>query len=240
MSKDYDWTFFDDIRCINLYTREDRYHQVNEIFQTFNIPVRFYQTHKHPNGGIQGCFESHIEIIREDYDKGFKNVLIFEDDVINSSYLTPKNLKRAIQFMQNHDWDIFYLGTHPDVRKYRVQHIVNGIYAMHCICTHAYCLSRNMMKKLYDLKFNGTPIDYLYRDYECKSYGIYPSLFYQRSSKSDIGGDIISTIPIKEHWFRVVELYAIYINVPIDTLSRILIVVIILIVILVIYWKLTR
>lgn len=222
------WEFFDEIRCINLITRDDRYQEASQIFNKHSIPVNFFRTHKHPNGGIQGCFESHISIIRDAYLRGLKTVLIFEDDVIDSSYLTYKNLQRAIDFMEsNQRWELFYLGTHPDIRKYTIKDVGNGIYKMHSICTHAYVVHRRLMKKLYKMKFSGTAIDYLYVNNN-RAYGIYPSLFYQRCSPSDISGDITSIIPVKHWWFRGVEIYAKYVNLPTSVFRNLIIALIII------------
>ena len=241
------WSFFGDIRCINLNTRNDRYEESSSVFKQYAIPVNYFRTNKHPNGGIQGCFESHLAIIRDAYDRKLDTVVIFEDDVIASGYLEiphrhpelrsdDPNLKRAIDFMkQNTDWDLFYLGTHPDIRRYRMTHMGHDIYHLHSICTHAYVVSRRMMKKMYNLKFTGVAIDYYYLKTD-HAYGIYPSLFYQRGSTSDIGGDFSSNIPIKHWWYRAVEIYAKYINIPLNTLKYWLLFLLVIIIVVAWWW----
>lgn len=232
-----DWSFFDEIWCINLITRDDRYHDAMKLFDKYNIPIKFFRTEKHPNGGIQGCFESHLSIIRDTYQRGLTKVLIFEDDVMANSYLTSRNLRRAINFMEsNSSWDLFYLGTHPEIRKYTIKHIGNDIYKMRSICTHAYVINQRLMKKLHKLQFTGTAIDYLYVQNK-HAYGIYPSMFYQKASCSDISGDITSIIPVKHWWFRTVEIYAKFINLPIRDFSYSIV---ILIIVLILVWVLFR
>jgi hypothetical protein len=93
------------------------------------------------------------------------------------------------------------------------------------------------MKKLYHAKFTGTPIDYLYRD-NYTSYGIYPSMFYQRgSSTSDITDNtkifnrIISSFPYKDKWFRAVEMYAFYINQPVRYVLLLIFIVLLIVIV---------
>lgn len=224
------WKFFNGhIRCINLVTRKDRYDESLAVFKEFQIPVRYFITVKHPNGGGQGCFESHIQIIREAYYAGAERVLIFEDDIIASKSLTPANLEKAINFMTNTpDWDIFYLGVLPrilDTYSRRTSH--NGIYQLKGICTHAYVVNRSAMEKLIHLKFDGTTIDYYYINCFPKTYAVYPTLFYQGLSNSDI------TAPQSYRkyfdkdkvikFYRFIEWYAYYINVPLNIIYPILI-----------------
>ena len=79
-----------------------------------------------------------------------------------------------------------------------------------------------------DLAYTGVAIDYIYVN-NPNSYGIYPSLFYQRSSASDISGDMTSTIPIKHWWFRVVEMYARYINLPLNRPDYIMLIILVVV-----------
>lgn len=62
--------FFDDIVCITLQDRPDRKKHAQEVFEKLHIPVRFYSAKRHPNGGVYGCFASHIDVVRECYAKG--------------------------------------------------------------------------------------------------------------------------------------------------------------------------
>ena len=60
-----EYNFFDKIICINLKTRQDRYESALKTFQSLNINnVEFYFANKSPKGGRYGCFESHINVIK--------------------------------------------------------------------------------------------------------------------------------------------------------------------------------
>ena len=229
------WLFFDNIRCINLYTRNDRYEESKKLFDQYNIPVNYYRTHQHSNGGLQGCFESHISILKEAGRDGVKTCLIFEDDVIASNFLKNEELLNdAISFMQNNPtWELFYLGTCPEIVNSSIKsvHGYTNILKMNCICTHAYVVSEILIEKAQNWTFTGVPIDYLYL-FNPNAYGIYPSLFYQKTSTSDISGSFWNLIPFKHYFFRLVELYARYINKPLKSVMFVFILSFILLLIL--------
>ena len=216
------WNFFKGhIRCVNLKSRKDRKRDSQKIFNEYDIPVNYYTAIKHPNGGEQGCFESHINMIREAYYAGAERVLIFEDDITPTDYLTIKHLSKAIKFMTKHnDWDIFYLGALPNTKKHRSESTnFNGIYKIKGICTHSYIVNRRAMSKLIHLKYRGVPIDYYFINNLKHSYALYPTLFYQGLSPSDIvsGGNWWSSYATKSSvstFYRCNEAYAYYVKYP--------------------------
>lgn len=227
ISPNFDWSFFDSIRCINLYTRPDRYNQAKEVFRKYNIPVDFYQTHKHPNGGKQGCFESHLAVIRNAYDQGCSTVLIFEDDLMGGSSLTPQNLANVVEFMRtNSDWDLFYFGIYPDYCHRRMRHIQGNIYHLHSLLGHAYVVSRRMMAKMYNWKYTGQSPDDIYYQND-HAYAFCPSLFYQNGSSTDIEGHDANNSRFRYMKYRAVEIYAQYVNIPLVLLLPVLLLLII-------------
>ena len=157
------WKFFDRIYCINLNTRKDRYDKVSNLFQEYRIPVEFYHPTPHSNG-LQGCFESHIHLIRKAYTEGAENVLIFEDDITIHQF-SIQALLESISFMQkNKDWELFYLGVFPQIVQFQmfsVPHFKN-IKRVHSLCGHAYVVSRKYMEKIANLQFVDVPLDYIY------------------------------------------------------------------------------
>ena len=164
MARDkFNWRFFDSIRCVNLYSRDDRYNQAQELFDQLGIEVDFYRTHKHPNGGVEGCYQSHMNCIRQSYNKGDETCLIFEDDIIESGYLTPQLLNEAIDFMENNqDWDLFYLGSYYELLRHKFEKITPNILKGGNLCAHAYVISRRFMEKLVSIPFFGTNLDAMF------------------------------------------------------------------------------
>ncbi len=148
---------------------------------------KFLELKKHPKGGAYGCFDSHIKVITKAYLAGAERALIFEDDLVGTSSLTPHNLDKCIRFMKSKaSFDIFYLGVIPDIRKKQSKTNWSGIYNVKGLCTHAYVINRQCMEKLIGLKYKGVAIDNYYSNNFKKCYAIYPNMFTQSNSTSDI------------------------------------------------------
>ena len=74
--------YFDKIYCINLKHRKDRWQESLIEFDRLNIThdvERFEAIESKP--GIVGCTASHYKIVQDAKIKGYKNILILEDDV---------------------------------------------------------------------------------------------------------------------------------------------------------------
>jgi GR25 family glycosyltransferase involved in LPS biosynthesis len=150
--------FFNDIVCINLRSRQDRRQYMASLLKRLGIPCRFHIVTKHPKGGRYGCFESHIQVIQECYNKGDKYIMIIEDDILPSQSYSNTLFKHAIQFMKSHkyDWDIFYLGYIPMDGHLRphsflgCEVVSKHIVKFNPLATHAYCLQRSGMKLILD------------------------------------------------------------------------------------------
>lgn len=225
---EYDWSYFDQIRCINLITRDDRYNVAQDIFDRLQIPIKFFRTERHPLGGRQGCFESHVACLTEAYEAGANNCLIFEDDLTASSYITPEAVQEVVKFLQScPNWDIFYLGTHYEFVRGHFVKVTPSIVHGGNICTHAYAASRSFMAKMAHMKYSGTEIDRLYV-FNRNAYGVYPCFFYQGGSKSDISESTWDDFSGKWFWFRGVELYTYYVNQPLLVLLAILLILIVI------------
>lgn len=213
------WSFFDGIYCINLLERDDKYQKVQEVFTEYKIPVTFHRVERHPISGVHGCYQSHIDIITKAYNEGKKNILIFEDDAVASAYLTPKHLQKSIDFMStDNDWQLFYLGSHPEIRTTKSVKVSKNILHFHSLCTHAYAVSERGLATYANTPFMGLAIDTLYK-YSKESYGYYPTLFYQGGDGSDIGIDYPGTKYLKRYWFRWMEMYSYYVNIPLVHVS---------------------
>jgi glycosyl transferase family 25 len=224
------WSFFGDIRCINLTEREDRYESAKKVFSEFEIPVNFHRVERSPNGGVQGCFESHVQVITDAHQRGLDTVLVFEDDIEPGYGLNEKKIEEAIDFMQtNEDWDIVFLGWHPRIRTHRTRHVSGSMYKVSALGGHAYIVSSRMMKKMANKEFKGTPIDEIYAENK-NAYALYPSAFVQSGSDSDLVGNISSSKWSKPYR-RAVEWWAINVNYRLDALIKILGILLVIIII---------
>lgn len=186
------FSFFGDIVCINLEHRKDRREHAESVFKQNEIPARFLTVTKHPNGGVYGCFDSHIKIVLESYRKGLDNVLVFEDDLIPTNSYNINNLMNAISFMnKERNWDILYLGylvfnpnfADPFLNSPKLPNY-NHIVRYNPSGTHAMVYSRRAIEKIirsYQMYLGKTHYDiYLSQYVNLKNYCITPMLFDQK------------------------------------------------------------
>ena len=144
---------FDKIVCINLKERADKYNSVKKVFEKLSIPVEFYFADKHPESGRIGCFESHLHVIKECYNNGGKNILIFEDDVIETSSYNEKKIKDILDFLRENEWcEYFQLGytilPHELFKYFSSKTLTKHIIQYNGNTSHSYILNRAGMKRI--------------------------------------------------------------------------------------------
>ena len=203
------WNFFDAIYCINLERDVKRRRNSRAIFEHFQIPVTFFKAIADTVGN-RGCLASHRALYNLALDQGFQKILIFEDDIIPASGITPEKVRRCTDFMDTYDWDLFYLGAVPNIFGY-FQHPteVKNIYRIKGLCTHAYALNRRALEKLKNIQYDPeSPLDYALRDDDTlESFAVYPSLFYQETGYPFSQSVITAGLRINEG-------YAYYVGFP--------------------------
>jgi len=72
-------TNIDKIFYINLDKRTDRKEEIEKELNNFGLPFERFSAITHENSAV-GCSYSHLEILKTARDKGYKNILILEDD----------------------------------------------------------------------------------------------------------------------------------------------------------------
>jgi GR25 family glycosyltransferase involved in LPS biosynthesis len=165
---------FDKIFVINLEERTDRLERVSDLLHYLQIPFEKVSAihkstvqglhssliHNYPETtltlpGYLACLLSHLSIYKTAIDRGYKSILIFEDDI-----LVHKNIKDLFKNVMNNiplNWDVLYLGYLPlsedmSVWSYRFtpDSIINELI-VRCKgfwCTHAYCIKDTIMKHI--------------------------------------------------------------------------------------------
>lgn len=177
------WNFFDKIYCINLTERKDRYENCLKIFNKYKIPVTFFFAEREKNGD-RGCFHSHVKVCQDAKKNNYKRIIIFEDDVIDTDETSFIKIKYCINILKKINWNIFYFGCFPDIRKTTYRTEFTNIYKVKAYGAHAYALNKNYINKISKLKWKNISYDsYLMVDYQ---YGYIPRLFDQSASKSNI------------------------------------------------------
>jgi GR25 family glycosyltransferase involved in LPS biosynthesis len=70
----------DKIFYINLDKRTDRKEEIENELKRMDLTAERYPAIYTPNSGIVGCGYSHLNVLKLAKERGYKNVLIFEDD----------------------------------------------------------------------------------------------------------------------------------------------------------------
>lgn len=146
---------FDKIVCINLKERTDKYDSVKKIFRKLTIPVNFFFADKNPTSGRIGCFESHVTVIKECYNNGGNSILIFEDDVIETSSYNETVMNEVLDFLMKNMWcEYFQLGytilPHEFIDFFACKTLTKNIIKYNGNTTHSYILNRAGMKRVID------------------------------------------------------------------------------------------
>ena len=181
----YDWSYFDQIICINIDYRTDRRKKVEQFFAEHNIEAKFHTVKKSINGEI-GCHNSHRDIIRGAYESGAQRILIFEADPHATESFTTENLQKCINFLKNNNWDLFNFGATPDIVHYTAEKKNDSIYRVHAYYGHCYAINREYMRVIANLEYMDIPIDIIYK-HNKKTYTFFPIMVSQDSLGSDIG-----------------------------------------------------
>jgi GR25 family glycosyltransferase involved in LPS biosynthesis len=105
MSENLDAIFY-----INLDIRQDRKEEMEEELKRMNLTAERFSAIPHPPpNGIVGCGKSHLQVIKIAKERGYKNVLILEDDFV---FITEKPVfEESIRrlFTDNIDFDVCFI-----------------------------------------------------------------------------------------------------------------------------------
>jgi GR25 family glycosyltransferase involved in LPS biosynthesis len=189
-----DWSFLDAVYCISLKTRDDRVERVSAEFHRTGLCryVRFYRPDKHPVKGIIGSWKSHRQVAMDALERGHRNALVFEDDVLFLRRITPKLLREVALTLARlpADWRIFYLGHWPVAAWLLRPNLLKTTSA----CAHAYIISPRLMTWLRDhpwgapdiamTRIIGRALDSAFSRLP-GTYALFPMLATQSVSRSD-------------------------------------------------------
>jgi len=70
----------DKIFYINLEKRKDRKEEIEKELNTFSLEYERFEAIETPGFGILGCGLSHLSVLKIAKNRGYKNILILEDD----------------------------------------------------------------------------------------------------------------------------------------------------------------
>lgn len=187
--------FFDEIYCINLDERVDRWEHAKLEFEKAGIldKVKRFSAIKNIDGRV-GIIQSNLAIIKMAKEKKLKNVLVFEDDVEFIVDNPQDVLQKTINQIGNIKWYLFYLGanTHEKLIKFKPNLILlKNAFAVHSMAysEHMYDLFINRYNKTQNINNYDDILDvYLAKKIQDKYICLMtnPMMTTQMNSYSDI------------------------------------------------------
>lgn len=218
-------TYFDNIFCINLERRTDRKEKVEEKFKKLGITPEWFRGYDgkllepfvdtnimvRRTGGYIGCLLSHLEVMKISLSRGYKRVLILEDDLAIHNNLKVE-FERIINQIEHNEvnWDVLFLGhaafsgdydmMKPEANQefYAItdqKFEKNYVEAKNTWALHAYALSEKAMKEIlnyYETNGYHNELDRVLagvymgkEDNPLNFYNVYPQLFVQNDTISD-------------------------------------------------------
>lgn len=186
--------FFENIYCINLDKRTDRWELAQKEFESVGIldRVQRFSAIEHTDGRV-GVIKSNLALIKQAKENNLENILIFEDDVkfINN----PLDVLRSfLENITSISWSMLYLGanTHEKLIKLKPNVILlKNAYAAHSIVYNKIVYNK-FIKKYEDLdhisSFNDILDVWLDQEVQRKHTVLMcnPIITTQRESYSDI------------------------------------------------------
>jgi glycosyl transferase family 25 len=190
--------YFDKIYYLNLERRPDRNKEcIDELNKYGIIAERFNAIDAKEKNLVpwMGCLLSNLEIIKEAKSKGFKNILILEDDVVFNDNFEVELKEYIIQIPKN--WDMLYLsGNHNEHSGYNVDKISKNIIKCYLTySTHSFAINESMYDIIIEYLSNNQikPVDVIYTDIQkiCNAYSFFPGITTQRIGFSDIENKVV-------------------------------------------------
>lgn len=180
----------DEIKCINLAERTDKRKTFSKMMKEYEVPFVFFNAIKDIQKPSRGCFLSHAKIISEAYEKGTKRLMIFEDDACSIKKISNEDICEIRDFLDTEDWEIFFLGSFPEVIKHTVKkhYNYNKIYKGHFLAAGAYILNDKSIEKYKNLKWTDDTkiIDKDVYMKNKKAYATLPRIYMQKLIPNDI------------------------------------------------------
>jgi len=206
---------FDNIYCLNLAARPERMDVMNRRFQFLGMECERF---KGINGNILkyfhrqapayftnpnyvGCNLSHIAIYQDALDRGFKHIMVIEDDVRINRY--SNRILGEAHTVFNYNWDLLYFAYIPlsdDLSRwdYGVLPIQPGsrlFTATNMWSLMAYGISEKLMRHMVEVYSESFPmeidryyVNHIQKSPDFKCLGISPQLVCAEDGPSDNSG----------------------------------------------------
>lgn len=188
--------YFDHIYCINLDEATERWDHCLTQFEKHNFIAERFKAIKVGEGkngllkGEIGCMLSHLGVIKDAKTKGYKKILVLEDDfelVDNFNQLFEEKYKNIPE-----DWELLYFGGNHVGGLIKIND--DCAKTIHTFTTNSYAIKEEMFDViLVATERLNKQIDVYYADLQkvFNSYVFRPHLAFQKSGYSYIQeGDV--------------------------------------------------
>jgi len=191
------YKLLDQIYCINLISRPDRYAKMKEFELEEKIKINFFRTEKDICSGAIGCFKSHISVISQAYNAGYNQVLVLEDDLIKTSAYSNNIIDFTLiaKFItENKSWEIIQFSWASPVNALflpmRSSKESKNLSQFGSLLASSYIINRSGMKRILDSYKNYLGFDavdgYYAEIFKKTMWNVAPMPFYQdRESPND-------------------------------------------------------
>ncbi|MEC9483035.1 MAG: glycosyltransferase family 25 protein [Halomonas sp.] len=165
----------DAVFCISLSEQQDRRELLKNEFRELGHEIEFILVERDAKNPERGCYRSHQICAQTALKRGYKRVLILEDD---ATFLNPENrqVARINRFLRWRNPQLFYLGGMLGrmwLTPWR------NIVRCRLTGTQAYIISRKGCEVLVSHDYTGVAVDSFFcRAF--KAYGTYPMLSQQQ------------------------------------------------------------
>lgn len=184
-AKDLSRLAIDGVFCISLHARSDRRELLRREFEGSGLQIEFIRVELDSEDPERGCFNSHMQCARAAIERGYRRVLILEDDATLLAF-EPIQVERINRFLQHRDPQLFYLGVNLGKLWLTWR---RGIARVRGRGTHAYILSHHGCRRLLQqASYEGVAIDRFFSQH-FRAYMAFPMLSQQQPeevSSSDI------------------------------------------------------
>lgn len=168
----------DAVLCISLRERSDRRQAVLKEASKLGLNVEFVIVERDNEDPQRGCFNSHKKCAQLSLERGYRRVLVLEDDVVFENNALKK-VDAINRFLNNKDPEVFYLGAILG-KIWLTWHW--GIARVRGQGAHAIILTSRACKKISCLEYTGYGIDNLYTKM-FKIYTCFPMIAYQQPAE---------------------------------------------------------
>lgn len=139
------WTkYFDQVFLINLPHRHDRLMLSMAELKKHEIQFERFEAIPHMDGR-QGLYETMMAVFKLSLKRGYKKILVFEDDVVFLTDPAPV-MDKVIEQIPNH-WDLLYLGCNPTI-PFKKKWSENILRNERSFSTHSVGYSMYSMRRL--------------------------------------------------------------------------------------------